>query len=502
MIRDARDLEDDAELTADVCIAGAGAAGITLARELRGRGLSVIVLESGDLEGEAAIQDLYEGIEVGPHEVGLRSCRVRQFGGSTNAWAGWCRRLTDDDFEARPWLEGSGWPLTAEEMAPWYDRAHELCEIGADDFDVAAMADRDDTIRPMPLDPTRVETAVYQFSPPTRFGTRYRRSMEDADDVEVYLRANLVDIRLDETGDCDAFVAATLDGGRFTVRASRFVLAMGGIANARMLLASNTQEPAGVGNGNDLVGRYFMEHPHFYWTAWLAAPADLDLDLYVRYPTTLTYDDASPDGVSIRVRGALALPQALRASQQRIALAATLRPDDLESASDRTGSVPGKQLRAVLRGGDIALYGLDVRAEQRPIPESRVTLALQRDALGVPITQMDWRIAQADIADTGATLRQFGVELARAGIGRLWMPTGPEGYEPVGYNVGCHHMGTTRMAASPDDGVVDADCRVHGVPSLFVAGSSVFTTGGFANPTLTIVALAVRLADTLAAELA
>lgn len=503
MIRDAQDLDNATVLQADVCIAGAGAAGITLARRLQGQGLRVVLLESGGFEREDDTQALYEGTEIGELAVGLATCRVRALGGSTNAWAGWCRRLEDEDFQVRPWMPLSGWPLHGADLAPYYDLAHATLEIGTDEFDTDAITARSG-LQALPLDATRVRTSLYQYSPPVRMVVRDRAELEASEDIDLLLHANLTEIELGQDGDVAGFGCQTLSGVSFRVTAQAYVLALGGIENARMLLASNRQEGAGVGNGHDVVGRYFMEHPHFYKNAWLVTSAARDLTLYTGRREAITVDAARPAGVPTEVRGALTLPGGLRSTQGLPGLAATLRPFGTEEAAERMGDVAGDALAPLLRSDDaLALYALDIRAEQRPIADSRVTLSSERDALGVPRTQITWRIDEADLAAVQTTLTHFGTEIARAGVGRLWMPLDDRGVlQPSSFDRGCHHMGTTRMHSDPTKGVVDADLRVHGVPSLSIAGSSVYPTGGFANPTLTLVALAHRLADRLIAELA
>ena len=500
MLRDAIDLTDTL-LTADVCIVGAGAAGITLAIELEGQGLRVLLLESGGLEREEDTQELYEGSQSGQHNLGIATCRLRWLGGSTNAWAGWCRRLEPEDFEERSWMPNSGWPISLDDLSPHYDRAHEVVGIGAADFDAEAITARSD-LRTLALPPEAARTVLYQYSAPTRFGQRYRSRIENSADIELLLHANLIDIRLGNDGQVDALECGTLTGVRFEVKADRYVLAAGGIENARALLSSNRQEAAGIGNANDLVGRYFMEHPHFYKAGWLLVPNSVDVDFYAGFSDGLTVDEANPDGVWNRIRGALSLPVELREQLQTPVGAATLVERELNEVLDRTGYVSGADLAPLLRAGDdFKLFGVDMRAEQRPVDHSRVRLSSALDPFARPRADVAWNIATEDIDAMHRTLVHLGAVLGAAGVGRMWIPTQDGLFRPNGYFEGCHHMGTTRMSNDAKTGVVDADLRVHGLDTLYVLGSSVFPTGGFANPTLTIVALAVRLADHLAREL-
>lgn len=502
MFRDARELESGDVLRADICIAGAGAAGIAMARDLIASGRDVILLESGGLEGDEDTQALYRGPELGHEFRPLDFCRLRYFGGTTNHWAGWCRPLEDDVLAARSGI-APAWPLGADELLPYYKRANATCGIGAYDFDARPVAERAGRSL-LDLDPARVSQPLYHFSaPPRRFGETYRAELEGAEDVRVYLHANAVEIRLSEGGGrVERLVCKTLDGSRFEVEADHVALALGGIENARLLLASRSQDPEGVGNQNDLVGRYFMEHPHLYSVGALLAPADLDLSFYVGPSTVSTVDDENPQGVDVAAQPTLGISREVRDREELLPFAGELfeiEPEDAPEAAElfSLGAIEGLVRRG--RAFDTRIYGFTVRAEQRPQKESRVVLTDDEDALGMPRAGLDWRIDERDRADFRRGLEILGAELARAGAGRLWMRLDDDGLPPMtAIDGGCHHMGTTAMSADPERGVVDADCRVHGLENLYIAGSSVFPSGGYANPTLTIVALAHRLADRLA----
>jgi len=499
MYRDAAQLEAGATLQADVCIAGAGPAGITIARELRGKGLRVLLLESGAPEFEQATQDLYKGEATGVGDVKLTGCRVRVFGGTSNWWAGWCRPLEEDDLLTRPWLPRSGWPLTRADLDPYYQRAHATVQIGAFSYDpepVARLAGKP----LLPLDPERVSTVLYQFSPPTNFAKAYGADLEAAEDVEVWFHANVVDVALNDAGQAVTHLACrTLDGLDFTVRANRFVLALGGIETPRVLLAARSQEPAGVGNAQDLVGRHFMEHPHYYTGAFIVFAPDAPVDLYLGKKAGRTVDDDHPGGLDTTFGLALGLPRAAREAAGVLTMAANLIEVDVADYDDTPEAVKVTQAASLLRAPGTRLCVLNIRAEQTPIPQSRVSLLDELDPLGLPRVKLDWQVAEDDLRSVDHTYRAVAAELGRNGLGRLWMPQDADGrYLPPSYVGGCHHLGTARMSERPEDGVVDGDGRVWGLDNLYLAGSSVFPTGGFANPTLTIVALAHRLADLLA----
>ena len=496
-VLDARDLADGEVIPTTVCVAGAGAAGITIARQLASAGVPVVLLEGGGIDREEESQALYLGQSSGQFEVKLDACRSRHLGGSTNCWVGWCRPLESDDFERRDWLAGSGWPVSAEELVPYYALAHRTVQIGASEYDADALAQRAG-VEPLPLDPALVRWVLYQYSPPIRFGESFRGDLETTEGLRTYLHANVVNIALDNGGGrVSALEGVTLSGIRFSVQADHYVISMGGIDNARLLLASNTQQSAGVGNGTGLVGACFMEHPHYYQRAVMALRSDVDPTFWTTRQLVRTVDAATPEGIEVEVRPAIALPPAIRQQQQLVTMAATakiLAPDRILGDMD---GVQADQLRHFVRSmpSDLQLWGLDIRAEQRPRPQSRVTLTDELDPVGMPRVNVAWNVADEDIADVQRTLELWSAALARARLGRVWMATTDDRFDPGAVDGGCHHMGTTRMSDDAETGVVNADGRVHGLDNLFVAGSSVFPTGGFANPTLTIVALAHRLAE-------
>jgi choline dehydrogenase-like flavoprotein len=256
--RDSRDLEEGTILGADLCILGAGAAGITLARALGSSGLTIILLESGGLEPEDANKALSEAKMTGIQTWSPADMRVRVLGGSTQHWTGHCRPLGADDFTARSWLPNSGWPITLADLEPYYALAQETLELGAFDYDPAGRAQGRALL---PFSPV-AENRYYQLSPPTRMGERYRSELDAAEYLTVYTYANATNLVLNGARTrIGAVDVKTLSGKSLRVQAGMFVLAMGGLENARLLLASNTQLSAGVANGNDVVGRYLMEHP-------------------------------------------------------------------------------------------------------------------------------------------------------------------------------------------------------------------------------------------------
>jgi len=507
MFVDALTVPDGSQIEADVCIVGAGAAGITIARELRAAGqLRTVLLESGRFTADPATQSLYAGKIEGRQYFPLDSARTRQFGGTTNEWAGECRPLDALDFEQRDWLPESGWPFGLATLLPFYERAQSICQLGPFAYTVADW-DRQG-VRPIAVHGERIRTYAFHYSPPTRFGELYRNDLGQATNIVAYLGANAVD--LDAAApphQIRAVLVACLSGSRFRVKARVFILAAGGIENARLLLLANSVEHAGLGNSRDQVGRYFMEHLYFDRAATILAQEGNISDFYT---SGHWYEGR-------RVRGILGLNPELQRREGLTNYCAVLdehRPRwagrwrSLWSAF-RRGPVrawaPGhlRVLRKVAARIDIAGLVPSVRhylvknvMEQAPNAESRIVLGSDRDQLGCQRVVLRWRLSAIDKRTAHRAHQILGEDLQRAGVGRLRSALGKESDPwPSPLRGARHHIGTTRMHTDPHRGVVDVDCRVHGIANLYIAGSSVFPTSGSANPTLTIVALALRLAE-------
>lgn len=511
MFINANGVPEGTVVDADVCIVGAGAAGITLAREFIGAPYRVCLLESGGLEFEPATQELYKGENIGRNYYDLDVCRLRYFGGSTNHWEGFCRPLKAIDFEERSWLPYSGWPFGLRELEPFYRRAQEVCQVGPYDYDARFLETQTGNLV-LPFDPARIQTEVVQRSPPTHFGELYGPAIKAAPNVTTYLHANVVNI---ETADAPAEVTrlrvATLAGRRFWLRARRYILATGGIENARLLLASNERATAGIGNQAGLVGRFFMEHPlpmvgrllpsnpadarwapyctDFYGEKHLPANGILSLVTSIQEQEHLLHCVIGLETMRPGSEGWIALSRVFHGEDRKPRELGW----DLWKVISGIEGVAEDAYTKVARGSiPISMFNIQCLGQQAPSPDSRVTLGEKRDALGLPESRLDLRLSEIDKDSIIRTVQIFVQELGKAGLGRA--QTNFQDW-PAQFYYGNHHMGTTRMNNDAKRGVIDADCRVHGVGNLYVAGSSVFPTSGSANPTLTIVALALRLAD-------
>ena len=506
MHTDARTLENGALITGDLCIVGAGAAGISIALEWIGTGRRVILLEGGGFDYDPRMQDLYRGESVGLPYYPLQAARLHYFGGTTGHWAGFCSLLDPLDFEVRDWVPYSGWPITRTELEPFYRRAQTVVQLGPNEWSAWEWQRRDPTLVPFPLDPGVAWTKMWQFSPPTRFGTVYRNPIVRASEVHLYTHATVVEIETNESGTAVSGLRVRslgADGKEYRARATHYVLACSTIQNARLLLASNRTVRAGVGNATDRVGRFFMEH--------LEMPSGVLVTLG-RTPTrTRMYDWK----VGTQARGELAISPDLQRRHRMLNATVSLTPAPLTEEGKSTFQWMTPDVLDAMRTGrtvtedTVARAGEEMprtfqlltRQEQQPNPDSRVTLSDERDALGVPRVRLDWRLTELDRGSFRAFYQVLGRELGRAGVGRLrmreWVLDAPTAPWPSSLGGGWHHMGTTRMSHDPKQGVVNVDCRVHDVANLYVAGAAVYPTAGCVNPTLTLVALSLRLSDHL-----
>jgi choline dehydrogenase-like flavoprotein len=523
MLSDARTVSSGTTLDYDVCIVGGGAAGITVAVELMGTPVRVCLLESGGLVPDQATQQLYRGESVGHPYYPLDVPRLRYFGGTTNHWSGDCRPLERSDLDVRSWVPESGWSLTYEEIESVYPRAHEILDLGPHDYSPEHWSYG--RARALNFDSSQIVTRVSQFSAPTRFGGKFRADLERAANVHVFLNANATEIA-DSRKDRGSVRVACLSGTRFTIRARAVVMAAGGIENARLLLASTADGARGLGNDRDLVGRFFMDHLSL--ETGLIVPAAQDLSMFDLYELPARRLNAGPRGVPTKAYLVFTAETMRRLSILNVSaiMSRAWLPPSQESpayhALQRAIARPSRlwsQIKTMIEGWDdvvsglywkafeqarpLRLYTVRFMTEQAPNRDSRVTLGNARDALGVPVAKLDWRLNELDYHSIRMASRQLAVELGRSGLGRMQPWCAHETDEEIDRRItaGAHHMGTTRMHSDPSRGVVDTQCRVHGTRNVYVASSSVFPTAGHAAPTITIVALAIRLARHLRAVL-
>ena len=514
--------------TADVAVIGSGAAGQAAARRALARGCSVILIESGGADYEAETADLSRGEVVGHPYHALDHSRLRFFGGTTAIWGGRCAQLDDIDFERRDWVDHSGWPIGPADIASYVEDAREMLGVDSvrpDDLSVASPLDR--------LSGRELKVRWWTFDPMfDRFTIDRAGDLENHPRCTLIIHATVREILLSKDSACvERLDVRTPDGKPIDIRARHYILAAGGIENPRILLNSTSTAAKGVGNDHDLVGRFFMEHPHarggrIVGTAdwhWLKAFARRRIGEIEVSPTlTPSGELQRKDGllnssVTVAVRppadGTHALPKRAYLHVKH-RTAPTRGGRGLWKATRRTVRAYTEMAGALhpwllkrIRGLDVALV---IRAEQAPNRDSRVLLGDQLDATGMRRVSLDWRLSAIDVDSIAGLVAALGREARRLGMGSVepaawlsdpakkWVTDDLISAHPIG---GFHHMGTTRMAADPRHGVTDGWGRVHGIHNLHVAGSSLFPTGGWANPTLTILALALRTADRVADEI-
>lgn len=534
MFIDTREVSQGTTIQTTVCVIGSGVAGMTIALELDKSGVSTCVLESGGYEPDDQTRDLYRGENSGLPYSFADGSRSRFLGGSSNCWGGWCRPWEAWEFEKRDWIPYSGWPFGLAEISPYLPRVHEVLQLGPLNYDPAfweaAVNKRD--VRRVPLTSGKVRDMICQFSPPTKFGKVYGETLGRSRCVTVYLHANVVQLETDETArNVTTVCVRTLTGKTMSVRAQLVVLATGGIENARLLLASNKVQTAGLGNARDLVGRFFMDHPRLCsgnvsindpWTRNML----YDVKFHHRNPAVAAH------GTRIAAQFA-ATPETMRKEEIlgcNVWFFSVFHGEETEARQalgrfKRTliGKIPferslGRDLVTLLSSPmDTLVFSVALRLrvqslvkrvclqaimEPDPNPDSRVTLSEEKDQLGLNRVRVAWKVGSAVQRSLDRTLAIVSDELRANGVADIGLDPPIEGKSwPEKLEGTWHHMGTTRMHDSPEYGVVDRNCRVHSVNNLYIAGSSVFPTGGTNYPTILIAALALRLSDHLIHQL-
>ncbi|NND32730.1 MAG: GMC family oxidoreductase [Saprospiraceae bacterium] len=527
---DARKLPDNSVIDGDICIVGAGAAGISIALDWIDSPHKVILLESGGFEYDHEVQKLINGSTTGQKYFPLISSRIAAFGGTTGHWAGMCSPMDNIDFMKRDWVPHSGWPITRQDLDPYYERAHEALQLGAYNYDLAYWQEKTPDLAEFALDKEVVYTKLWKING-ARFGQLYKESIEKARNIHLYTYATLTNILGNEgLSEIKEVTIKNTAGKTHTVRAKHFILAGGSIQNARMLLASNTQSEKGVGNDNDNVGRYFMEHLEIQSAEiWLYKPFRAKLYSYSGdggvYGELAISEKAQREHRILNGTAGLVPLSLAKGQTPRIEL---WQDDDPRKSMDRlikNWTEAALEAKAELYGEDedstapktaeeelmelLALFDklsmtnsfeTQTRIEQSPNPDSRVTLGSERDALGMPRVNLHWKLSEIDKRSIRTIYQLIGEQMGLAGLGRVCLKEFLQDENdnttwPEGTNAGWHHMGTTRMSDDPKTGVVDANCQVHGISNLYVAGAGCFATSAAPNPTLTLVALSIRLSD-------
>lgn len=541
----------------DLCVVGTGPAGAVVVNELASSGLRIAVLESGrrapTRHGDALRELDSDGIAIKPWS------RERVLGGSSTTWAGLSSPLDPIDLGARPWIGSSGWPIAREELTALHAESAARYRFPPPEaFDTSATTGFGALRARGDVRPTwsKLEEKVFlACAEPQDFG-RECAAAWSAPNVDLLLDATLVRLEAEraETPAANrvrAAIARTSDGAELRVRARAFVLATGGIENARVLLVSRDACPAGLGNEHGRVGLGFMNHPKSYFGhvrlarpiatlpyffgslhAGFAGYAGLRLvddvqrelgllDAYVRFEPLFPWsDDEGVESLVTLVKRSRGFYARWKASKKGDVV--ELRDwsetgDDSRLQNERRGKLGWLPLagNVALHAPSVARYAwarlgkrrplvrrVRVRnfCEMQPVDSNRVALSERRDANGVALARVEHRSTELDRRSLVELHRVLRAELLANGVGELEGDLERAEPWPIDQDAS-HHMGATRMGLDPRTSVVDRDQKLHGARNVWIAGASVFPTSGAANPTLTIVGLSIRLARHLAGVL-
>lgn len=501
---DARHIDNNTIIEGDICIMGAGAAGISMALEWINTPYKVILLEGGGFDMDDKVQQLYQGTNSGQNFPPFTASRLHVFGGTTGHWAGFCSPYDEIDFKERDWVPNSGWPIGRKDLDPFYERANKTIQLGPYNYDLEFWQEQLPNMIPLPLDNKVIKTKMWQYNQ-TRFGKTYRQQILDAKNIHLYTYANVVDIHANtNASQVNQVVVKNYAGKKHTVKAKQFIMACGALQNTRLLLASNSIAKAGLGNDNDLVGRYFMEHIEIEAAdLYMLKPFNTDLYSFDFGVTKASGELSITEEVQQRERilNGTSSFHLHDSDERQVEKANTWLPYGQEEAVNSMNNVWKQAEEKAKQGlGSVAKsFQLNVRIEQAPNPNSRVTLGKEKDGLGVPKTHMNWDLTPLDKRSIRTIHYLIGQQMAISGYGRLklkdYFADETDFSFPDHTHGGNHHMGTTRMDNNPKKGVVDENCKIHGIHNLYVAGSACFPTAGAPNPTLTLVALTIRLSD-------
>jgi choline dehydrogenase-like flavoprotein len=459
----------------DVCIAGGGVAGITLAVKLAAAGRRALLIEAGGLSPSPAAQARYRGQNTGVENLPLHETRISALGGSSNHWGGWCRPFDAHDFMRSDIAPGGAWPISADDLQPHLDEALAILATSRTTGANRELVGSERNLRTLRMD----------FSvPPVNLGERYRAQLAREPNIVLVLNTAVTGAAFDAgTGTVASLTGRSATGrAEHSFRARLFVLAMGAIENVRTLLIWNGAYGDRIGNQGGMLGRYYMQHLHQVLGQFVLL------------------DDALPGalGPSAAAPVFFASTQQFLENAKSGAIRLYTSQIDCADVLDDFRRIAGAACSRVREGGQVL-----VTCEQTPSPGSRILLTAERDDLGRPRVQLDWTILPADVRTMQAAAMEFGRYLVRSGLGRMRIePRVMQGRNPLqgwtalpsASGAAGHQMGGARMSHTAADGVVDRDCRVWGTQNLYVAGAAVFRTGSQATPTTTIVQLALRLA--------
>lgn len=557
MLIDSQEINSNKQAYADICIIGSGPAGMTIANELiENKKIKVILVESGGVnEVTYSSQSIFEGKITGKLEQDLTKSRCRKFGGTANFWVDNLDNasytavrsvpLSNIDFKERLWIPNSGWPFSYSSIANYYKRAENLLEL--ESFDTNYQPWNDLSSKELPIREKHFKTEYYQFGYSSTFLDDIKNKLINSSSVEILTNCHLIDVVMGKTqGIVEQLEFLTLQGSKIFIKAKNYILSAGGIENARILLSFNNTYNNKLGNQSGLVGKYFMEHPiislgeFFPFKKSLIDSAtaydlcyrdkvlsmgrlDLNENAQINHHllnTTLLLIPRTKDYNARSIRSLKRLIRLIKGQngQNKSAFSTQDVKNLMLGIDDVCNGIINKlrhgkhnQLRyKVDRGGWSLLpkpsryftkFEVVAVCEQPPNSEIQIELKDDLDEWGMKkIKDIEWNFDKLLLTSLAKVEKLFAEEVSEAGLGSYssWIDKNDDGTLNLDRCYGGnHHMGTTRMHNNPSKGVVDVNCQVHGVRNLYVSGSSVFPTVGFANPTFTIIALSLRLSDYL-----
>lgn len=499
MIYDLNEIKDDPfkNKSYDVCIIGGGIAGITLAMYLK-KDLNILLLEAGGIEYSPESQEIYKGKNIGHEYFNLDDCRGRWLGGSSNLWGGYCAPLGLSDFKKRDFVKYSGWPIEKTDLDPYEKEARLITNLPEN----PRLVKYKGWSEVLENSDENFVGFTFQWTVPftLNFRDKYRAELENRPNITCYVNANLTDMTLIDTlTDIESIEIKNYKNATFNVNAKRYVLATGGIENARLLLNFNKQCKNGIGNDHDFVGRFFAEHPHFGTGGFIMddhianifASSEVEpvSEFRVTYlePSEKFQENDKVLNFGLRVETNLN-PYASNSFKEKLR--------NVLCSTDWSK----KMLKEQKIGCDVLDGWLKIAAESAPNPDSKVMLGDEVDKFGLKRTVLDWQLLELDKHTFKKATLHLAKLFAKENLGRVkvedWVLENDSKFPGFPQEVGGnHHMGTTRMAANASEGVVDKNQKVFGIDNLYIAGSSVFSTTGHVNPTFPIIQMTLRLAE-------
>lgn len=503
----------------DICIMGAGVAGITLALKLIKSGKKVFLLESGYENYDPEIQKLYESESKPDIFPSTTFSRLRLLGGSSNHWENSTERFDPIDFEKRDWVKDSGWPISYSDIESYYPEAESLCSLDDKGYSLSFW-EKELNFSSHLKDSKVTETSIIKSGIPlTRFYYKYGKKLVDAENITVITNANVVGINYRD-GNVTSVKIKNFEAKEQIIDSKVFIMSMGGIENARLLLHFNQQYNNQIGNHYDNVGRYFMEHPTiraanlypingnlgkiyngvFHNNQMITARFKLTEETQKLHKVNnlrLILNNSTNLDLSSGISSANVISEGLKNSDL---------PDNfgrhLMNVLKDIDLIGEQLLRKKLdtsffeSANEFAGYQLISMIEQTPDRDNRITLGTEKDKLGIAKIKINWKVTDSDKKQSWESLSLLAKDPVINKIGRMkLLHDQDERIWNSQLGFGQHHMGTTRMGSDEKTSVVDENCKVFGTSNLYIAGSSVFPTGGHVPPTLTIVAMSLKLAE-------